>query len=226
MRDRARFRLRHRLGEFAACEHARGEILVELRGKEKSLQDKWLDQFFAAEMDSRQARGFKTKLSDIDDQHYFKIKISRADCRIINLDRQNIVKQALSWMRSDELFRRYGHHNANDRCYILPPSRVDSSDLIRRIVALADGRRALTQFVTTSALVTLNIAYEDMLQDPAAIFEQVQRFLGVETLPLYSNLVKSTPDNLGVAIQNFSEVESALRATDYWHMCVDSIVAS
>lgn len=199
-----------------------GEKLAALHVGGAAAQNRWLESYFADRPPDGSVLGFKTKLSDVIDVPGFASQLVRSKCAVIWLDRANLVKQAVSWLRADELYERHGVHNIRDPGDRLPPSQLDAAELLRRTVTLDRGRSQLSRFVEGLNLPTLRIRYEDLLEDPESVFDGTQRFLRVERCRLTALLVKATSDSLAAAVSNLEEVEEALRGTGYLEMLYGS----
>ena len=199
-----------------------GEKLAALHIGGAAAQNRWLESYFADRPPDGSVLGFKTKLSDVIDVPGFASQLVHSKCAVIWLDRANLVKQAASWLRANELYAQRGVHNIRDFGDRLPPSRLDAAELLKRTVSLDQGRSQLGRFVEGLNLPTLRIRYEDLLEDPGRVFDSTQRFLRVEHCELTASLVKATPDSLAAAISNLEEVEAALRGTGYLEMLYGS----
>lgn len=195
-----------------------GEKLADLHVGGASAQNGWLESYFVDRPPAVCVRGFKTKLSDVMDVPGFLSQLVRSQCAVIWLDRVNLVKQAVSWLRSDELYERHGVHNIRDLSARMPPSQLDATELMRRTVSLDRGRSQLRNFVEGLDLPTERIRYENLLDNSESVFDGVQRFLRVQQCNLTTSFVKATSDSLTATIANFEEIEEAFRGTKYQGM--------
>ena len=195
-----------------------GEKLASLHPKGAIVQNQWLQGYFSEHAGEDSIHGFKTKLTDIIDLNEFSNQLILNHCSIIWLDRSNLVKQALSWLRADDMYERFGVHNIYDIKYQLPTKQIDCEELLKRTVSLDRGKKQLTCFIDGLKLPCLHIFYEDLLLDTNVVFKLTQEFLRVKTCNLTSSIVKATPDSLSDAISNFSEVEDVFRGTVYSNM--------
>jgi len=200
-----------------------GEKLASLHCEGPLAQNLWLKHYFADRPDAESVRGFKTKLSDVIDVHEFSSQLIQNHCVVILLDRINLVKQALSWLRADELFQRRGVHNIHQLSDRLSPSHINAEELLKRTVLLDRGRSDLNRFVDELKLPTLHICYEDLLHNADSVFEVVQRFLRTQTRTLTYSIVKATSDPLAAAISNLDEVMEVFCETAYFHMLSDNL---
>lgn len=195
-----------------------GEKLAALHVGGAVPQSRWLASYFADRPPDGSVHGFKTKLTDVIDVPGFASRLVRSQCAVIWLERDNLVKQAVSWLRADELYERHGVHNIRDPDDRMPASQLDAAELLRRTITLDRGRSQLGRFIEGLNLPTLRIRYEDLLENPESVFDVTQRFLRVDHCSLTASLVKATSDSLAAAIANLEEVEEAFRGTGYLEM--------
>jgi|CXWL01.1.fsa_nt_gi hypothetical protein len=62
---------------------------------------------------------------------------------------------------------------------------------------------------------TCTVYYEEILADRPAVFERVQRFLGVESVDLFVSLKRQNPEPLRQLVANFDELRVAFAETEY-----------
>lgn len=197
---------------------ARGEVLVNLKSNGFDGQKKWVRQYFGSDRPRARAVGFKTKLVDILDPSSMAEEFRMVDCHVIHLDRRNVVKQAISWIRADALYARTNDHNLRKDIDRLPPITIDPEDLFLRLQALEIGRANLQSFVQKLDLQVLTVEYEEFLLNPQSHFRRVQHFLNVNYHDLRSFSIKSTSDDLRVDINNFDELSLRFAGTPYLSM--------
>ena len=189
-----------------------GEALVVLKSAGAAAQITWTREFFSKPRPaSCKAVGFKTKLTDVVDSDAFSGCLRSANCAILHLDREDLVKQAISWMRADLLFASAARHNICDGDQKQPPVPLDPEDFVRRVELLRAGRQILQTYVQSLNLPTLHVRYEAIAQRPAAVFAQIQAFLGLEPRSLTSSLMKHTSDDLRVDVPNLEELRGGTR---------------
>jgi hypothetical protein len=83
----------------------------------------------------------------------------------------------------------------------------------------------LKEYVHSLRQPTLNLSYEDLLQDRNASLGQVFSFLGTAPLPVQGITLKNTRDNLREAVLNFNELRTRYVGTPYEPM-FDEVLAS
>jgi LPS sulfotransferase NodH len=190
---------------------ARGEGLVRLMEAGAAVQVDWTRDFFAKPRpECCLAVGFKTKLSDVLDPGSFAACLEEAHSRIIHLERRDLFKQTVSWMRADLLHAATGCHNTRDLAFKPAAKRLDPEEFQRRIRLLRSGQRALREYVAYIGLPTLHVHYERLLEDPTGTFAELQEFLDLPQHALSSTYVKITNDNLLHDVPNLQELRDAV----------------
>jgi LPS sulfotransferase NodH len=205
---------------------ARGEVLLAL-GSSARVQIEWTRQYFSIDRPSGCAAvGFKTKLADVIDPASFASLLRDAECRILHLDRANVVKQAISWMRADLLFERTAGWNVYDRTQKVPPTSLAVDGFITRLRAIQDGRSNLEQYVHALGTPICTVSYEQLLIDPQTEFRRILQFLDVAGRPLQSSCMKNTDDDLHAIVPNLAELRSPLVGTSYESMFDEVLVSN
>lgn len=197
---------------------AQREVLGGLKNRNKgsAAQLEWVDGALIAPPDGTlDAVGFKTKLRDVIDQAAFADVLMRHDARIVHLERQNLVKQALSGINAQKLARATGRYNLFDEADRLPPQHVDPEELRNNLLRREQWQEDLRAFLEQHALPTLHITYEALLADEPSIVRDVLQFLGVRPARLRSPVLKATSDNLREAVLNFDELVASFAGTRY-----------
>ena len=196
----------------------KGEALIALRSMGDD-QVVWAREFLwqLRSLDSI-AIGFKAKLSDISAPEAFASMLRSLDCRVIHLKRQNLVKQTISWIRSDLLFRDFGRHNREAGDPPLPAIQVDIPDFLARIQQLERGQRKLEDYVMSLRQPTVRLNYEAILSHPEREFSRVLAFLGLPINSLEWTIEKNTDDDLAHAVLNFQQLHEALSCTQWFEM--------
>lgn len=204
---------------------ARGEHLFKLKTLGSAAQIQWTREFFTlpAQVPYR-AIGFRTKLSDVVDADEFADLLRSLDVRIIHLDRHNLVKQAISWLNSEQLHETTGAWNLYRAADRLPPLEVDQSKFADYLALLVQGRRRLGRYVANLRSPTLHITYEDLLVDYQDTIMRVFKFLEVPPDSVESRIRKTTNDNLRLAISNFAELRAQYAGTTYEPMFDEVLV--
>jgi Sulfotransferase domain len=174
--------------------------------------------------------GFKTKLtnhlaeplfSDFDELRDI-LRQAGVD-RVMVLVRRNLVKQAVSRLRTEILKtisetsgEKKWNVRANDdkipRC-IIP---LDEFDLV--LNNYAESNRMLVDYAETLHGSKLLLTYEDMLSDEDGFMTSIFEFLGVPRQRTYSDLIKHTSRNLAEVVGNFQELAERYRGTQFEEM--------
>lgn len=202
--------------DILAC----GESLIAFKAAGGLAQIEWVNRYFAAgRAQDRSAVGFKTKLTDLLDPAAFAAMLRETNCRIVHLERDNLVKQAISWIRADVLFARTGEHNIWESAYAIPSICIDPEELIDRVRAIEAGQTILRRFLRGLGLPTCRISYERLLAVPEIQFRRVQNFLGVRPAVIAPHSVKHTDDDLRLAVPNLGALRQRLAGTSYATMC-------
>jgi peptidoglycan/xylan/chitin deacetylase (PgdA/CDA1 family)/SAM-dependent methyltransferase len=135
--------------------------------------------------------------------------------KIIHLERRNMVKQVISWINSERLYKTTGDWNLYRESDRLPPLEVDLPDFATRLNLLEQGKLRLKRFVDKLGLPTIHIHYEDLLLNFKETMERVFKFLGVPFEETMSRVRKSASDDLRVAVSNFDSLKAQYVGTNY-----------
>lgn len=191
---------------------ARGEGLVRLLPGGASAQLAWTQAFFAKRRPAKYlAAGFKTKLSDVLDADGFAACLTSVGCRIVHLDRLDVFKQAVSWMRADLLYAERGIYNTRDVASRPSAMRLDPDVFERRLRLLEEGRDALQAYIDGLKLPTLHLSYERLFESCETVLMDLQAFLGLPPRALTSAYVKVTSDDLAADVPNLGELRAVAR---------------
>jgi LPS sulfotransferase NodH len=197
---------------------ARREEFAHLRqrGKDGAEQLAWARQFFTPPLvGDRKALGFKTKMVDILDQDGFAKLLKEFQCRIILLQRRNLVKAVISTINADRLHQASGNWNLLKESDRLPAFNVDLDKFDQMLLERRDWDREIEGYVNHLKLPTLPLFYEDMLVDETAFMRRIFDFIGVNYAPVKGKTIKNTTDNLREAILNFDELRGKYNGTDF-----------
>lgn len=188
-------------------------------GSDGAGQVAWLREYFTPQwMGQYKAIGFKTKMVDILDLEAFEKALMEFKCKVIQLQRRNIVKAAISTMNAARQYQKTGNWNLlseNDR---LPPFQVDLAEFDRLLKERLEWDRELEEFAGRLPLPKLQLYYEDMLADQHDFMLKVFRFLEVKPQPVQGKTLKNTSDNLREVITNFDELRLHYRGTQFESM--------
>jgi LPS sulfotransferase NodH len=204
---------------------ARGEQLVELvqHGAERQLA--WTAAYLTPpEEGVHAAIGFKTKLKDVLDPKGFGALLRRLNAKVVHLERKNVVKQAISWILADELYRTTGKWNlyrASDR---IPVLRIDPALLAQRLEQIEAGCDGLRRYVNALRLPLYGLAYEQLMLDPAAAMRGVHGYLELPNVLGAVACRKHTPDDLRHIILNFDALRAQYAGTRHSWMFDEVLV--
>jgi len=166
---------------------------------------------------TNRAIGFKTKLKDVLDPKRFALLLTERQCRVILMQRQNIVKAIVSEINARRLWETTGDWNLYNEKNRPPPPRIELEDFQTRLENRREREGRLRNYVDSLSLPTLELTYEDLLIDAEETFSRVFSFLGVKPAPILgkSGVRKATSDDLRIAIANFDELQSHYVGTGY-----------
>jgi len=128
--------------------------------------------------------------------------------RIILLDRENVLKRAISKQVLVNLRNRdVSLHRQNLKNEVLfEPVTIDVEDVIHLATVTANGRAALFEFARQFEN-SLTIEYEQLRHAEAETMGKVLEFLDLPTTEtLASEYVKVTPDRISLAVKNYDEL--------------------
>lgn len=207
---------------------ARPEMLSRIKnnggGPKKQLR--WARRHLVPPPDgSVDAIGFKTKLRDVIDVPGFASVLMGCNARVIHLERENLVKLAVSSINAGRLAKATNRYNLFDEADRLPPLHIDIDEFIWNLEQRGAWQEDLRQFLSRLDQPSLRVSYESLLRDESAVLEQVFAFLGVDPFPVSSDVLKNTSDNLRDAITNFEELRTHFVGTRYEPM-FDEVIAS
>jgi len=148
----------------------------------------------------------------IGDPDTYPARLDAMGYRLILLARRNLVAQAMSSIRAEQT---QFHHYRGDRT-AFTPTEVDPVTLMAFTWVREAETTALIE--TIGAVPYLRLTYEDDLLDPAChqdTVDRVCRYLGMDSAPVSSGLVKVAPRGVREMVTNFEEVMELFRDTRY-----------
>jgi LPS sulfotransferase NodH len=195
------------------------------RGKNGADQLDWARQFYTPPLVSQhKAVGFKTKMVDIIDPDGFARLLHDLHCRIIVLQRRNIVKAAVSTINAKRLHEASGNWNLLNDSDRLPAFPVDLDEFDRLLRERQAWDREIEEFTQRLHLPSLQLMYEDLLVSESAFMQRVFDFIGVRYEPVTGKTLKNTRDDLRDAIVNFDELRNHYLGTRYEQMFDEVLV--
>lgn len=200
---------------------------MKQRGCDGIEQLTWVREFLAPPLISRsRARGFKTKLIDIMEPEGFADLLRQNDCRIIQLQRRNTVKAAISTINARRLWEASGNWNLLNEEDRLSSFVIDEAELDHLLEERERWDADLERYVETLGLPTLQLFYEDLLLDEEEFISRVFDFIGVDTRPVRGRTIKNTSDKLSEVIKNIDDLRSRYAGTKYRPMFDEVLVES
>lgn len=181
-------------------------------------QIEWLRKYFFANETASKAIGFKTKFSDVLDLNKFSNALIESNCRIIHLQRNNLIKLTVSFFNSVRIKESTGDWNIYNEQNKLDSTVINPAIFNDWLVKIQEAADFENKFIKNLGLPTLECYYENLLEDHDAFFERIFDFLEVKHMPVKGNAVKSTSDKLSDAISNYNELKNRYSGTVYESM--------
>jgi hypothetical protein len=173
------------------------------------------------------ACGFKTKLRDVLDRPGFAALLEELAVRPILLTRRNVVKLNVSSFNAARVHERTGDWNLYERQGLADePLWIDPDDFVQRLGEYEQELGELATFVGRLGRPALWLFYENLVLDPAETVAQAFRFLGVEPVSARGRTLKSTADDLRLALRNFDELRGRFAGTRYEAMFDERLPAA
>ena len=192
---------------------AEGERLVR---RSPSWQQRWIRKLYTRpRVEPISAVGFKTKLKDVWHLDGFADVLRKHEVSVIEMRRSNLVKLAVSTLNAKRLVERSGRWNRDSGIDPLPPLDVEPAVLEAEIVRCDEQQRMVGAFVARLGLRTLRLDYEGLLADRVAWLERALAFLHVNPVPLDGDVVKTTDDDLRVALAGYQRHEEHFAGGPY-----------
>lgn len=202
-----------------------GEKIAEIRNSLR--QNNWARSFLTqATSESCLAQGFKCKLKDVIDPGGFRDVLSSTGAFIVHLERLNKVKQAISWIRADMLFKQTGVWNLARTQAPLGPVKIDEDDLACKLELLEEGSLYLNKFVSSLDLGKHYVTYEELLATPSEALNRIFDFLGVTPQATKAECSKNTDDDLRKSVTNFDVLRRVYCGTVYELMFDEILISS
>lgn len=159
-----------------------------------------------------QFRSPATIIRGIGDPETYPARLHAIGYRLIVLLRRNPVQQALSSIRAES---SQFHHRRGDNATFVPIT-VDPVSLMARSWIAEAETSALKDAV--GSVPSLGLTYEDDLLDVAQHQTTVDRvcdYLGIESSPVSTDLVKIAPPGIEESVTNVEEVWDLLKRSRY-----------
>lgn len=196
------------------------EVFNRIRDKEEQLA--WYQDFyqFAAPEPTHRLIGTKENVLAVADRTAFAERLRADGIKVIRMRRDNLLKAAVSQMRAQAYAALMQERVGKARWAVLKgeeplgPTAIDVEVLRQRLETMARAREALMGMFEPDEV--LDIEYESIVQDLPGVVTTLRRHLDLQQKPDFRVIYeKATPDDLGAAVSNYSEVVEALRDTPF-----------
>jgi LPS sulfotransferase NodH len=168
---------------------------------------KHIKKFYAAKEGNESVRGFKLMIGHVKDFPTVLNYLRQNDFKIIVLTRRNTFREALSSFRA----RQTGvFHTQTDADILEKKVYVNPSLLKKRVDELEAINRSIRQL--SEGMRRIVIEYEDF-NDWQGTLNKLFSFLNVERIEMDPVLTKTSSDDWRRDVENFGEIEIALRDT-------------
>jgi hypothetical protein len=163
------------------------------------------------------AIGFKLMLSHCRARSHIWPVVKKWNIKVLLVQRRNSLKTLVSreaasnsgvYHVSESLRRGSSVSSWTPRKVIL-----DLPSLVQKLDSIAAEHTEWKRLI--GDLPTLEVVYEDYIDDTTAGNSAILNFLGLPLAPLSSDLKKVNPDNLREVIGNYEDVAATLRGTRY-----------
>ena len=164
---------------------------------------------------NNRAIGFKTKQVDILDPDSFRQILKKKKCRILQLQRRNSVKAVISTINARRLWKTSGNWNFLQETDRQSAMQVDLDEFDNLLMVREKWDADLVQYVKLVDLPTLQLYYEDILENENHFIQKTFEFLDVASKPVQGKTLKHTSDDLRDVILNYDELRSKYKNTPY-----------
>lgn len=190
--------------------------VLRQKGADALDQIEWAKAFWTPTLINRvNARGFKTKLIDIEDHKSFRNLLIEKKVKIIHMHRENRVKAVVSKINAKRLYDQSGYWNLYKETDRMPPIEIDPI-LFQELLVEREGlENELKQFITSLDLPVLQVTYEELMIDREKVLAEIFKFLGVRQKPVKSKTLKHTSDDLREIVLNFDDLRSHYQGTQF-----------
>lgn len=203
---------------------ARHDEITEVKDKGAENQLRLVRAFLTPPLIGRnKAVGFKTKIANILDLEGFTQLISQNHCKVIHLLRRNRVKSVVSHFNGKRLAEATGMWGLFDESKRLPPFSIDLEEFDKVLKNRERVDQELESYIQGLSLPNVKICYEDLMQHPNSVLDELFKYLEVEPHTVQSSTLKITKDNLREELINFDELRAKYIGTPY-EMMFDEVL--
>lgn len=159
-----------------------------------------------------QASGLKVRLIEILDRNELLKYMYTNNVKLIHLYRDNIIKHTLSrYIAVRVLHKKRGIYNITNKKHRVTPLTVDLFSFLNDLITRLEVERDLHSFCV-SYENKIQIKYEDLcISKPIETLEKIQSFLGVEILSLETDMKKTVPDDIRLAVKNYDQLKGFIK---------------
>lgn len=187
------------------------ELFAEHNRKIGKDFDEILSTVFQYEGKSTKIVGFKVFYNHLTEDEWSRLLACR-DLKVIHLIRRNRLRTVISLeiaFKTGEWTKSGNSERTEKKRLIIEPSK-----LIQQIERIEQGEAATRARFRDRQI--LEVAYEELIQFPQAVFASVGDYLGVDGIDLSKiKIKKQNPESLKQLIINYYEIEAALRNTRF-----------
>ncbi|MCI0519978.1 MAG: hypothetical protein L0Z70_06930 [Chloroflexi bacterium] len=206
---------------------ARREEFASLiqQGKNAQQQLAWAEDFYSQPLVGRyKAYGFKTKMMDILDPQGFADLLRRMEVHVIQLQRRNTVKAVISTINAKRIYQASGNWNLLKEGDRQPAFEVDLAEFDALLKEREVWDRELADYVRALGQPTLELFYEELLQDENRFLTRIFEFIQAPPRPLQAKTLKNTRDDLREVILNLDALKNQYAGTPFAEMFDEVLV--
>jgi len=154
------------------------------------------------------------KLHFIFDRKEFLTTLHKNGWKIIHLQRRNLLRQTISGMVARQ---RQQWNTTKEKPFLKSKFLIDSKKLIKGIQN-RENLKLQEKEMLVQLPYCLEVIYEDELlnsEQHQKTADRVFEYLGVDSVPVKTTLIKASSDKLSDMIENYEEVSSVISKTKY-----------
>lgn len=156
------------------------------------------------------------KLEQLEDVPSASAGIYQSRGSFIVLKRLNLLKQAVSAVVMSERLKAGDSVVHRDHTPEVMRVEVDPANILARMRIRRDLFNKYLERLRVSRRSHMIVNYEELTgPNGGAALDRIQRFVGLEPVPLRSTLAKQNPANLEEIVVNYDELLTALKASEF-----------
>ena len=192
---------------------AEGELFNRLNGRN---YEKILATVFASQPYQTKAKGFKIFYYHPNDDDASKLwhdLVNMDNLYVIHLKRRNILRTLVS-RKIAELRRQWQVVDSSDiESKQKRRVRLTVEELLNGFQSTRNWESAGDEMFSEHPLMP--VYYENLVEEPEAIFEEISGFLGVRYVQPQTPLKKQNPEKTSELVVNFEELKDAFTGTEW-----------